>query len=592
MSQSLQLRWELDSIFPGGSGSAEFADFLRSIKQDKEHLQRVLRDLSNEETTRLVAQLPELIEKLQSVSARLREAMSYIACLMSQDTSDQRAFELNNQVMTLQAEYESVMNDFSRKLAYIPEAEWKALLEQALFRDLAFNLQEQRDDVKDMFPSEQEAMWQDLCIDGYHGWSELYDTIVSRIHVQCGKETLSVAQAANKLNHPNREVRKEAFEGWEAAWADAEQLCAAALNRIGGFRLSSYKHRGWSSVLVEPLKMNRMTEDSLQAMWQAINEAKPVFVEYLHSKAARMGLERLSWYDVDAPITDAVQHVSYEEAAQLIQQHFASFSPKMADFAKKAFHERWIEAEDRPGKRPGGFCTPFPVSKQTRIFMTYGGTASNVATLAHELGHAFHQHVMDDMPELTQQYAMNVAETASTFAEWIVADAALLQAEDDEVRLKLLDEKVQNAVAFYMNIHARFLFEMRYFEERAHGIVSPARLSELMESAQREAYCDALDEWHPRFWASKLHFYLTDVPFYNFPYTFGYLFSAGLYAKARKSPDGFEDAYIHLLRDTGRLTVEQLAQKHLHVDLTKPDFWREAVAITVEDAKAFITLSK
>lgn len=536
--------------------------------------------------------LSEITELLQSVSARLREALSYVTCLLSQNMTDSTAVALNHQVMTLQSEFESIMGEYKTVLAAIPDATWDSLIKQEQWQGLAFNLQELREDAKDLLPPKQEWLLQDLSVDGYHGWAELYDTIVSQIQVRCGDKQLSVGQAANQLHHPNRQIRQTAFEGWESAWENVEDLCAAALNRIGGFRLNSYKHRGWPSVLYEPLKLNRMSEASLIAMWQAIEEAKPVFVEYLNQKASLMGLEKLAWYDVDAPIGATTQRVSYEQAAEQIVQHFARFSPKMADFASKAFHNRWIEAEDRPNKRPGGFCTPFPVSKQTRIFMTYDGTASNVATLAHELGHAFHQYVMDDLPELAQQYAMNVAETASTFAEWIVADASLKQAEDEQLQLKLLDEKIQNSVAFYMNIHARYLFEMRYFEQRKHGFLNAQNLNELMESAQREAYCDVLSEWHPRFWASKLHFYLTDVPFYHFPYTFGYLFSAGLYAKACNASNDFEEAYIHLLRDTGRLSVEQLAFKHLNVDLTKPDFWREAVGITVKDAKKFIALAR
>lgn len=232
------------------------------------------------------------------------------------------------------------------------------------------------------------------------------------------------------------------------------------------------------------------------------------------------------------------------------------------------------------------------MSKETRIFMTYAGTASNVSTLAHELGHGYHQHVMDDMEILNQNYAMNVAETASTFAELIVSDALIKEAKDEEAQIALLEEKIQNSIAFFMNIHARFLFETRFYEKRKEGLLSSSDLSELMEEAQREAYCDALGTYHPTFWASKLHFYITDVPFYNFPYTFGYMFSMGIYAQAQKEGSDFAEKYDALLRDTGRMTVEELAEKHLGTDVTKPAFWQGAADLCIADIEQFLRMTQ
>ena len=223
--------------------------------------------------------------------------------------------------------------------------------------------------------------------------------------------------------------------------------------------------------------------------------------------------------------------------------------------------------------------------------MTYSGTPSNVSTLAHELGHAFHSYAMRDVHPLNRSYAMNVAETASTFAEMVVADASVKEAVSEEEKLVLLEDKIQRSVALLMNIHARFLFETRFYEERKQGYVSAERLNELMAEAQREAYGEALSEYHPGFWASKLHFYITDVPFYNFPYTFGYLFSLGIYAKAQTEPEGFEAKYMALLRDTGSMKVEDLARKHLGADLTKRDFWEEAVMTCIRDVEEFLELT-
>src|SRR5699024_9578362 len=237
-------------------------------------------------------------------------------------------------------------------------------------------------------------------------------------------------------------------------------------------------------------------------------------------------------------------------------------------------------------------CAELPESKESRIFMTYADSPGEVSTLAHELGHAFHSHVMNDLPALNQQYAMNVAETASTFAELIVADATVRDAKSKEEKIGLLDTKIQNALAMFLNIHARFLFESTFYEERQMGVVTDERLSELMEAAQKEAYQNSLNSYHPHIWSSKLHFFIADVPFYYFLYTFGYLFSLGIYAQSLENSNGFEDRYIALLRDTASMTTEDLTKKHLDADLTKSDFWTAGIEIMENDIKTFLELTE
>ncbi|MFL6561861.1 MAG: M3 family oligoendopeptidase, partial [Bacillus sp. (in: firmicutes)] len=427
-------------------------------------------------------------------------------------------------------------------------------------------------------------------------WVQLFYLILGNIKItfnENGKyKLLSVGQAFNKFSSPDREIRTAIFENWEKAWGDQADILAKTLNHLSGFRLSVYKKRGWEDVLKEPLSINRMEKRTLETMWTVISENKQMLVKYLERKATLLGLEKLSWYDLDAPYGKTASKVSYQEGAEFIEKNFAIFGEKMASFAQKAFKEQWIEGEDRPGKAPGGFCTFFPESNQSRIFMTYSGTPSNVSTLAHELGHGFHTFAMKGVHHLNRNYAMNVAETASTFAEMIVADAAVKNAKDEEEKLVLLDDKIQRTVALLMNIHARFLFETRFYEERKQGPVAVERLNELMLAAQKEAYSNALEEYHPLFWASKLHFFITNVPFYNFPYTFGYLFSLGIYAQALEEGRGYEDKYIALLKDTASMSVEDLAQKHLQVDLTQPEFWEKAVRICLDDINEFLALTE
>jgi pepF/M3 family oligoendopeptidase len=592
--QTYQPTWDLDSLFEGGSTSQAFQEYLEKTKHDIGELATELENMKLGEKGS-AEELANFTEKLEGTIFRFREASAFVSCLSAQDVTDEDANTLVSERSSLSASFNGVMTIFMQKLTEIPDDRWEQLLEEnKALQEIKFVLTEYRRKAKDLLSAQEETLINDLAVDGYHAWNQMYSTIVGKmtikVEIDGETKTYSVGQASNLLSSSDRELRKQVYKKLQEAWKREGALIAQTLNHLAGFRLETYKHRKWNNVLKEPLAINRMKQETLDAMWTAISNHKQPFVDYLNKKAEMLGLEKLSTYDIGAPISSNVKKLSYTEGANFIIEQFRTFSPKMADFAKEAFEKRWIEAEDRPGKRPGGFCTSFPDSKETRIFMTYSGTSSNIATLAHELGHAYHQHVMNDVHGLNQRYAMNVAETASTFAEMIVADAAVEQAESKEEKRSLLEDKVKRSVAFFMNIHARFIFELNFYKEREKGFVPEARLNELMIEAQKEAYEGALEEYDPYFWASKLHFHITGTPFYNFPYTFGYLFSLGIYARAKEQGGSFEEDYIALLKDTGKMPVEELAMKHLQVDLTKTDFWESAINLCVQDVEEFLKL--
>jgi len=588
--------WNLDVFFQGGSDSLEFANHLNLTATLIDSFQTKVNNWTPLNSQEDQTYLKELLEDFEHAAKKLRQAGAFVSCLQAQNTDDKKAHTLDSKVTSLSAAFQTALSTFDSLLSSFNDGIWTELLKDEQLQVLSFVLTERRNRAKEKLSKEEEALISALGVDGYHSWGQLYDLIVGKIKVpiqENGEEKLlSVGQAFNKFSSPDRNVRENTFRNWENAWGEQADFLAKTLNHLSGFRLSVYQKRGWEDVLKEPLSINRMEKETLETMWAVISENKQKLVTYLERKAALLGVNKLSWYDLDAPFGKTESKVSYQEGAEFIEQNFAIFGEKMASFARKAFEEQWIEGEDRPRKAPGGFCTFFPESDQSRIFMTYSGTPSNVSTLAHELGHGFHTFAMKGVHHLNRNYAMNVAETASTFAEMIVADAAVKNAKDEEEKLVLLDDKVQRTVALLMNIHARFLFETSFYEERKQGPVNAERLNELMLAAQKEAYCDALEEYHPLFWASKLHFFITGVPFYNFPYTFGYLFSLGIYAQALEEGKGYEEKYIALLRDTASMSVEDLAQKHLQVDLTKKDFWEKAVHICLDDIDEFLTLTE
>jgi oligoendopeptidase F len=582
--------WDLDVFFEGGSSSPEFQAHMAETEKKLNAFKEKVLQWETSTTEKNINTLCELLDEFQIIVKALRQEGAFVSCLQAQNTADKHASQLQSRVTGMSAAFQSILTEFDERLISFTDKEWTAILEDERLAILSFVLSERRDRAKEKLSKEEETLINDLGVDGYHSWGQMYDLIVGTIQIPFEEKLLSVGQASNKFSSSDRQVRKTVFENWENAWGDKSDVLAKTLNHLAGFRLNVYKKRGWENTLKEPLDINRMSKKTLDTMWQVISDYKQPLVDYINKKAELLGLEKLSWYDLDAPIGNSETKLSYQEGAEFILEHFAQFGEEKTKFAKMAFEERWIEAEDRAGKRPGGFHTFFPESGKSRIFMTYSGTPSNISTLAHELGHGFHTYAMRDLHHLNRNYAMNVAETASTFAEMILADASVKNAKSKEEKIALLEDKVQRSVALLMNIHARFLFETKFYEERKSGMVSAERLNELMLQAQKDAYGDSLEEYHPLFWASKLHFFITGVPFYNFPYTFGYLFSLGIYAKALEEGKGYEDKYIALLKDTACMTVEDLAKKHLNVDLTQSDFWEAAVKLCVKDVEDFLQL--
>ena len=587
--------WDLDVFFKGGSESEEFKSFIDSIPAKIDSLRETVNSLEVPTSAQDASKIAEVLEQIKDVMAHVSHAGGVLSCLTAQDTTDREALLLQGKLGAISSTTSPVIQKFHKLLTDADTEVFEALLATEKLAPFAFIMTEWREQARLKLSQEEEALISALGVDGYHSWGQLYNMLIGDIKVQVEVDgvikTLSVGQANNLSSNKDPKVRKDAFDALEKVFTEKEEFFAKTLNHLGGFRLATYKARGWENVLQEPLTINRMKQETLDAMWGAITDNKEPFAKFLTHKANMIGKEEMHWYDFDAPVTASTATMPYQEGAEFILKQFGKFGKELEAFTLKAFEDGWIEAEDRDNKRPGGFCTGMPLAEQSRIFMTYSGTMSNVSTLAHELGHAFHSYALRPVHMLNRRYAMNVAETASTFAEMIVADAAVQEATSRDEKIALLEDKIQRSVAFFMNIHARFLFETRFYEERKKGLVSSKRLNELMEDAQREAYAGALGDTHPHFWASKMHFYITGVPFYNFPYTFGYLFSLSIYAKAKEEGAGFEEKYIALLQDTAVMTVEDLAMKHLNEDITKREFWEKGIALCIKDVEEFMELT-
>jgi oligoendopeptidase F len=593
------LTWELNSFFP----QPATPEFRTALEQFQQQLTRLA-----DESDRLPAFAPAhtgaweaFLQSWDTLETRGGDLRSFIGCYAAEDAENKQYQRLEAELSALDPLRERIATNVEFALQAAADATFQqTVAASTVLTRLNYFLTVRRREAKLRLPREQELLAADLAVDGLHAWGRMYDRLSGALKVQVVEKGRTVSKSPGQVlfDSPQRSVRENNFFAADAAWTSIEDSCADALNHIAGARLTKYRRLGLADHLVAPLSYNRMSRDTLTAMWDTITARKPMLVDYLSRKAKLIGLEQLSWYDLAAPLpvipgSRNVDDIPYDRACGWIIDAFQRFSPELGEFARQSLANRWVEVENRSGKRQGGFCTGFHGHKQSRIFMTYTNSADSMSTLAHELGHAYHSWVLRDEPVFLADYPMNLAETASTFAEAVLGEDRLQRAESDYERLALLDGALGDAVAFLMNIHARFLFEDAFHRERAAGEVPTDRLSALMESAQKTAYLNALaaDGWNPRFWVSKLHFYITGLPFYNFPYTFGYLLSLGVYAVGRNSGPGFADQYRQLLLATGCRDAEDAVQSTLGYDLRGPEFWNRSLDVIAERVQQFVELS-
>jgi len=591
--------WDLESVFPGGSSSEAYKTYREKFKKQLDDLGKKFRNLADKADQISKSELIESILGLQNLYHKLELIYSFAGCLAAQDVKDDAAFRIYSQAQLYESQWENLQTVLESFILEMPDSSWNSLLTDKKVARISFYLDEMRKKAKLKMSPDKEGLVLDLAVDGYHAWNNIYTKMAGDTTVdfaENGKTSqLSLGQLALRMTNPERDIRKRAFEKLTEAWQKNADLASMMLNSQAGFRLALYRNRGWKSALYEPLLMGRLKEESLEAMWSAVLDTAPRFQEYVDAKKKLLGIDKFCWYDQIAPAGKSSKKFSFPEASQFIVEQLANFSGELSEFAAMAIDKNWVEAEDRPGKAAGGFCTGLGEVKESRIFMTYGGSYDDLLTLAHELGHAYHHHVLKDEPAFATFYTLGLAETASTFNELFVTDAALKRAADPQEKIMLLDQKLMNGLIMFCNIHSRFLFDRSFYKEREKGVVGKERLNELMVEAQKKAYCGLLDPkegYHPEFWASKLHFFETKAPFYNFPYTFGFLFSNAVYNRAREEGPAFADKYRIFLADTGSMTSEELAKKYLDFDLTDPKFWEWVTEKVVSDIDQFVELVK
>ena len=519
----------------------------------------------------------ELIPALAELSDEIAEAGAWAACAAAADTGSSALARAEARATALAARIDRAWSTPGSLLARCPQADFDRLVADPALQPHAPAPHNARARRRVLLPTGEQQLFDDLAEDALHAWGGRYRRLSGALQVELDGRQVSTSQARNLMEAADGALRSRAFDALEAAWQGRAEECADLLTHIVGVRLKLHDRLGVDELAI-PLVRQRLEPATLDALITACQQARPLVDRYLAARARLLGTEDLEWQDLGAPVGGGDLRMSFPEASSLVADQLGAFSPEMGRFVRAALEGRWVEAQDRQGKRAGAFCAGFPKSRQSRVFLTFGGGPGSVRTLAHELGHAYHNQVMQDLPWAQRRLTSCLAETASTFAETVVRDAMLRAASDPATRLSLIDRELADATTFLANIPTRFQFERRLFALRREGPLDPDQLSREMLALQQAWYGGGLRRGFPLFWADKLHFYLTQAPFYNFPYSFGYLFSAMVHQRASQEGPRWAEQWRELLRATGAGPGEQVATRFLGVDLRSPEPWAQSFA--------------
>ena len=576
--------WNLNPIYTG------FDD--PRFEEDLQALRRTVRDLE-ELTQHLTGDSAALLKRGLTLQERLQELAEKLLCYaelrQAACTTDAEAGSKIGKIMGVYSDSAAPVAAFEGWLAAIPDLD-SLIASDPLFEEYRFILESKKLGSLHLLPGIGEKVMAKLKISGSNAWAELQQYLTSTVKVTYRGEEINLSAVRNLAYSAEAEVRKDAYEAELACYRSIEDSVAYALNSLKLETLNECELRGYESPLARTLEQSNMEKKTLDAMFAAIDQKLPMFRRYLKAKAHALGHENgLPWYDLFAPMGKSSTRFTTQDARDYLVELFSHFDDELSGMVARAFDEEWIDFYPRSGKAGGAFCSGVSCIGQSRILTNFDGTLGDVVTLAHELGHAFHNQCIADHRPLNHDYSMPVAETASTFNECVVMNHAIAQATDDAEKLNLIESQLQDVTQIIVDIYSRYRFEDAVFRRRKEEFMGAAELCRIMLQAQADSYGDGLDSAlrHPYMWLCKSHYY--GSTFYNFPYAFGGLFARGLYAKYAQEGASFVPIYKKLLHTTTVATAEDAA-KVAGIDLTDKEFWLSALAEVEEKIDMFCAL--
>ncbi len=531
--------------------------------------------------------LGESVDRFNAIFELSNTILPYIESFVTTDSRDKVAMRALSEFEQMSVQASILNTKFQAWIGKLGKAAVKkAAKTNASAKAHEFTLNESVEQSKYMMSEAEEILAAELTLSGGNAFGKLQGTLTSQLSVDFeldGKmQKLPMPALINLRSHPDEPTRRRGYEAENIAWAEVQETLAACMNGVKGEALTLNKKRGREDAIHASIDNSRMDRATLNAMLGAMKDSFPMFQKYFKHKAKLIGKEKLAWWDISAPMGKTDKVYSFEEARDFIVSNFNKFSPELGAFAQRAFDNNWIDAEQRDGKRGGAFCMGVAGVKESRILSNFDGSFDQVSTLAHELGHAFHNECayQAGKTELQQATPMTLAETASIMCETIVTEAVLAQVTDPQEELAVLEAQMNNATGVIVDIYSRYLFETEVFKRREQSELSADDLNDIMERAQKATYGEGLDErFLQKFmWTWKPHYYSPNLSFYNFPYAFGLLFATGLYAIYQKRGADFVPDYKNLLASTGEERAAELADR-FGINIRTKKFWADSLAI-------------
>ena len=577
--------WNLSVIYDGFQDPSYEAD-LSSLKEKAAAYAASTAALADADPLEGLKSCIALEEEITLLANKLAE---YAMLRQSADARDAQAGSQIGRVMTVVSSLaapQAAFKDWASKLPNLMEL----VTGDDVLKEYTFLFENLAKSSKYLLSGQAEAVMAKMQLSGGNAWSDLHGYITSTVPVTYRGKTINLSAVRNLAYDPDPQVRKDAYEAEIACYDRIKDAAAFALNSIKLETLSDCELRGYASPLARTLDHANMEQATLDAMLGAMDEYSPKFWQYLKAKGKALGHENgLPWYDLFAPMGKSSTKFTTQETKDFLVEQFEGFNPQEAKMIADAFDQEWIDFFPREGKAGGAFCAGVEALGQSRILTNFDGAFGDVVTLAHELGHAWHNECIKNHRALNHDYSMPLAETASTFNECVVMASAIGKAADDQEKLALIESQLQDATQIICDIYSRFRFERSVFEKRPEEFMHADTLCGLMLDAQKASYGDGLDEstLHPYMWVCKGHYY--GSTYYNFPYAFGGLFARGLYAQYEQEGEAFIPKYNKLLYTTPVATAEEVA-KVADIDLTDKAFWRGALQTIADQIDLFCQL--
>ncbi len=579
--------WDLTPLYTGFDDPAFLKD-LEALRAAVEEIRTIPELQGTMESKDYLVKALTLEEQVTALGGRMA---AYAALRSSTNTRDGEAVSALAKLQQLFSECSASTASLQSYIGKLENLE-DLIASHPFLEQYAYLLRMRKADAAYTLEDKVEEVLAKMDLSGGNAWSNLQEYLTSTVSATYRGETVNLSTVRNLAYDKDPTVRKDAYDAEIACYDKIKDSVAFALNNLKTQVNTECDLRKGGSPLDMTLRQSRMERSTLDAMITAIEEYLPIFWKYLKAKAKALGYEGgLKWWDLFAPMGENTATYTVEEAKAYLISHFATFAPDMEEMITRAFDEAWIDFYPRDGKRGGAFCYNLPYLKQSRVLTNFDGAFGDIVTLAHELGHAYHGQQIETHAPLNLDYSMPVAETASTFNETVIMNAALAETDDPKVKMGLLESQLQDTTQIMCDIMSRYWFETAVFEQSREAFLFPDDLCKLMHEAQLRGYGDGVDPdtLHPYMWVCKGHYYSSSLSFYNFPYAFGGLFAAGLYAQYLREGEAFLPKYRALLNATTVSSVEDVA-KMAEIDLSDVNFWRSSLEIFKTRVEEFLRL--